>query len=120
MRDEIQKVAALLANARRILFITGAGVSAESGIPTFLYQEMLPEDALRQFDKERLAGFDVVFSVGTTSVFSYVVGPILMAAHERIPTVEINPEETPLSRVVCFRFAAPAGPTLGRICGTAD
>ncbi|HWI59050.1 MAG TPA: Sir2 family NAD-dependent protein deacetylase, partial [Bacillota bacterium] len=35
MQEVFQKVGRLLKEARRVLFITGAGVSAESGIPTF-------------------------------------------------------------------------------------
>ena len=35
MNDELQSIAELLRVGRRVLFITGAGVSAESGIPTF-------------------------------------------------------------------------------------
>jgi NAD-dependent deacetylase len=36
MNSELQSIAELLRVGRRVLFITGAGVSAESGIPTFL------------------------------------------------------------------------------------
>jgi NAD-dependent deacetylase len=35
MRSEISKVAEALRTAQRLFFITGAGISAESGIPTF-------------------------------------------------------------------------------------
>ena len=51
----------------------------------------------------------LIFSVGTTSVFAYVTTPILIAARRAIPTIEINPEETPVSDLVQYRFAAPAG-----------
>ena len=77
-----------------------------------LYEEMLPTEALEQFELQQLKGFDLVFSVGTTSVFSYVTQPVVIAAYRDIPTVEINPEATPLSDLVQFRFAAPAGGTL--------
>ena len=89
-----------------------------------LYEEMLPESALDQFQQEQNKGFDLIFSVGTTSVFDYVAYPIMMAARRGIPTVEINPEPTPLSDLVLFRFAAPAGRVLQGIlegvrCATA-
>ncbi|HVV72544.1 MAG TPA: Sir2 family NAD-dependent protein deacetylase [Verrucomicrobiae bacterium] len=77
-----------------------------------LYEERLPDGALDRFADEQARGFDLVFSIGTTSLFSYVVEPLLAAAREGIPTVEINPEETPLSAAVWFRFAEPAGLTL--------
>ena len=80
-----------------------------------LYEEMLPPAALRRFDQEQEAGFDIVFSVGTTSIFSYVTWPIESAARRGIPTVEINPERTSISELVRFRLAAPAGPTLQSI-----
>ena len=35
MQNELQEIAQLLKAANRVLFITGAGVSAESGVPTF-------------------------------------------------------------------------------------
>src|SRR5947199_10114106 len=35
MTDELQYVAALLRRAERVVVFTGAGVSAESGVPTF-------------------------------------------------------------------------------------
>jgi NAD-dependent deacetylase len=77
-----------------------------------LYGEMLPEAALLALDCEQTKGFDLVFSVGTTSVFRYICQPIVIAARQGIPTVEINPEPTPISDLVQFRFAAAAGPVL--------
>ncbi len=49
--EEVAEVAGLLATSRRILFITGAGISAESGLPTYrgiggLYEEAVTEDGL--------------------------------------------------------------------------
>ena len=35
MKNNVQRIAELLKAASRVLFITGVGVSAESGIPTF-------------------------------------------------------------------------------------
>jgi NAD-dependent deacetylase len=48
----LDRVAALLAKARRVLFITGAGLSADSGLPTYrglggLYERSATEDGLR-------------------------------------------------------------------------
>ena len=80
-----------------------------------LYEEMLPEGTLDRLEQEQNAGFDLVFSVGTTSIFCYVTSPIVMAARHRIPTVEINPEETPVSDLVRYRLALPAAKALGKI-----
>jgi len=77
-----------------------------------LYGETLPVDVLDAFQQEQATGFDLVFSVGTTSLFFYVVEPVMAAARRGVPVVEINPETTPISHLADFRFAAPAGPTL--------
>jgi NAD-dependent deacetylase len=82
-----------------------------------LYEEALPMDALEQFDTEQAHGFDLVFSVGTTSLFPYVSLPVVAAAREGIPTVEINPEETPISGIVRFKFAAGAVESFRNLCG---
>lgn len=80
-----------------------------------LYGETLPAAALEAFQKEQSQGFDLVFSVGTTSLFFYVVDPVMRAARQGIPVVEINPDSTPISELANFRFAQPAGETLDEI-----
>jgi NAD-dependent deacetylase len=85
MNNELQRIAELLQAGRRVLLL---------------------------FEREQDKGFDLIFTVGTSSVFDYVAYPVIMAARRGIPTVEINPEPTPLSDVVRFRFAAPAGEVL--------
>jgi NAD-dependent deacetylase len=77
-----------------------------------LYGETLPMDVLDAFQKEQAKGFDLFFSVGTTSLFFYVAEPILAAARRGTPVVEINPEATPVSHLADYRFAEPAGQTL--------
>jgi NAD-dependent SIR2 family protein deacetylase len=68
MNYERQRIAELLRTGRRVLFITGAGVSAESGIPTFrgatgafadgLTEEGIPfEDVLSGTTLRRNPGF---------------------------------------------------------------
>jgi len=80
-----------------------------------LYGETLPASAQEAFQKEQSQGFDLVFSVGTTSLFFYVVDPVMRAARQGIPVVEINPDSTPISELANFRFAQPAGETLDGI-----
>ena len=69
-----------------------------------LYGEQLPQDALERFYDELERGFDLVFSVGTTSVFPYIAQPVLWAARQGIPTVEINPGQTTVSDEVAYRL----------------
>ena len=59
----------------------------------------------------------VVCIVGTTSVFPYIAGPVVWAARQGVPTVEINPDDTTVSGVVEHRLrmsAAEALPELWR------
>ncbi|MDD9892512.1 MAG: NAD-dependent deacylase [Gammaproteobacteria bacterium] len=77
-----------------------------------LFGEMLPSDALDKLYAELNKGFDLVFSVGTSSVFPYIVQPVLDAARQGIPTVEVNPSNTDISKLVDYKFAAPAGVVL--------
>lgn len=73
-----------------------------------LFGEALPADPFTRLEQELGAGFDIVFSVGTTAMFPYIARPILLAKSEGKPTVEINPGQTDLSDVVDFRVKAPA------------
>jgi len=80
-----------------------------------LYEEQLPYRVLDAFDREQGKGFDLVFSVGTTSLFHYVTQPIIIAARRSIPVVEINPERTPITDLADFRFVNTAGNTMQKL-----
>ena len=67
-----------------------------------LFGEALPEVALDNFIDALQAGFDIVFSIGTSSIFPYITQPVIFAADSGIPTVEINPAETQLSGIVDY------------------
>ncbi len=73
-----------------------------------LFGEMLPEQALSRYYEELSKGFDVVFSVGTTSVFPYIYGPIDSAIAMGIPCIEVNPQVTGISDRVTIKFACRA------------
>jgi NAD-dependent deacetylase len=73
-----------------------------------LYEERIPEEALELLIREQHKGFDLVFSIGTTSLFHYVTEPIMIAARNGTPVVEINPDQTPISKLADFRFPEPA------------
>ena len=68
------------------------------------FGEFLPEKKIEQLYSELDRGFDMVFSVGTTSVFPYITEPVLRAGRAGRPTVEINPGETEISGMVDFRL----------------
>jgi NAD-dependent deacetylase len=80
-----------------------------------LFGEMLPEDAIAALMRESRRGFDLVVSIGTTSVFPYIAEPVIAAARAGIPTVEINPGETEVSPVVRHLLRSRAAPTLAAI-----
>ncbi len=80
-----------------------------------LFGEMLPEKAVEQLSTQLEMGFDLVFSIGTTSVFPYIAGPVLEAKRMGVPTVEINPEPTIVSSFVDFKVAAGAASSLANI-----
>ncbi|MGQ0502429.1 MAG: NAD-dependent protein deacylase [Panacagrimonas sp.] len=80
-----------------------------------LFGEALPERALQQLDEALAQGVDAVMSVGTTSVFPYIAGPVLQAAAMGVPTIEINPGETEVSPVVRVRIRERAGVALPRL-----
>lgn len=69
-----------------------------------LFGEALPEAEMTRFIDALQTGFDMVFSIGTSSVFPYIVQPVLYASRNGTPTVEINPAQTPLSEVVTFHL----------------
>ncbi len=81
-----------------------------------LFGEMLPEIAIDRLYAELDRGFDMVFSVGTTSVFPYIAEPVLRAARAGITTVEINPARTGLSKLVRYYIPLPAEEALPIIC----
>lgn len=73
-----------------------------------LFGEALPSAAIQHLYAELNQGFDLVFSIGTTSVFPYIAGPVAQASQSGIPTVEINPGDTPVTRFVDYKLAAGA------------
>ncbi len=73
-----------------------------------LFGEALPSAAIQHLYAELNQGFDLVFSIGTTSVFPYIAGPVAQASQSGIPTVEINPGETHVSHFVDYKLASGA------------
>jgi len=69
-----------------------------------LFGEALPEAAMERFLDALDAGFDMVFTIGTSGVFPYIAEPVVWAAQSGIPTVEINPLQTRLSPIVDYHL----------------
>ncbi|MDG4549134.1 MAG: NAD-dependent protein deacylase [Candidatus Contendobacter sp.] len=80
-----------------------------------LFGEVLPSHAIQHLYAELDRGFDLVFSVGTTSVFPYIAGPVVQASQMGIPTVEINPTDTNVTRFVDYKLASGAAASLRAI-----
>jgi NAD-dependent deacetylase len=80
-----------------------------------LFGEMLPEAGVRELQHQLRDGFDMVFSIGTTSVFPYIRTPVELAIQRDKPTVEINPGTTCLSARVRYRLATSAAIALDAI-----
>lgn len=69
-----------------------------------LFGEMLPEAALEALHQQFRRGFDVVLSIGTTSVFPYIAEPIYQARRAGMPSIEINPGNSEVSGIVTYRL----------------
>jgi len=79
------------------------------------FGEMLPEDKLVVLQRELRRGFDVYFSIGTTSVFPYIRQPMLVANQLGRPTIEINPDDTEISDFVDIKLRMRAAEALDAI-----
>lgn len=83
-----------------------------------LFNEELPRQALLAWSQAWERGFDMVFTVGTTSVFPYIAEPVLDAARMGVPTVEINPDRSQVSELVAHRLRGGAALWLRRLWDT--
>ena len=72
------------------------------------FGEMLSEDKLNALQREMARGFDIYFSIGTTSVFPYIRHPMAVAEHLGKPAVEINPGKTEISDWVSIKISLGA------------
>jgi NAD-dependent deacetylase len=78
------------------------------------FGEMLPEDELRRaFEAAR--NCDLFFTIGTSGLVQPAAILPLEAREMGIPTVEVNPERTQLTRSMTFVLSEPAGQVLPRL-----
>ena len=80
-----------------------------------LFGETLPPATVEFLYDQLDLGFDAVFSIGTTSVFPYIAGPIEAASRRGWATVEINPAATRVSRLVDVKLAMHAAEAMDAI-----
>ncbi len=80
-----------------------------------LFGELIEGQRVEQLRMLLNGEFDVVFSIGTTSVFPYIQAPIYRAKSAGHVTVEINPCETTVSDEVDYRLAMRASAALEEI-----
>lgn len=80
-----------------------------------LFNEMLPEKALAQLRATTDKGYDVVFSIGTTSIFPYIAHPFLLARDIGALAVEINPSDTEVSFSAHLRWRCSAATALSTL-----
>lgn len=62
-----------------------------------LFGEALPRPAIARLEEVLDEGYDVVFSIGTTSVFPYIAQPFALAREFGALAIEINPATTQVS-----------------------
>ena len=79
------------------------------------FGEMLPDYECQILAEELSRGFDIYFSIGTTSVFPYIQQPIIEAIRLKRPTIEINPAQTEVSHLVDIKINLGAAIALDKI-----
>ncbi|MDT8448022.1 MAG: Sir2 family NAD-dependent protein deacetylase [bacterium] len=64
-----------------------------------LFGELLPPPKVRSLRAALREDWDLVLSIGTTSLFPYIAAVVIEANRRGIPVVEINPGETQVSHL---------------------
>lgn len=73
-----------------------------------LFDEMLLPEAIDHLGRQWHSGFDLVLSIGTTSVFPYIAEPVVHCAQHCKTAIEINPVDTQVSDLCQFRLPVSA------------
>jgi NAD-dependent deacetylase len=80
-----------------------------------LFGEMLGSNTVARLNAEPSPTCDLVFTIGTSSLFPYISGIVLAARARGIRTVEINPDESEVSQAVDIRLRLGAEKALTAI-----
>jgi NAD-dependent deacetylase len=80
------------------------------------FGEQLPLDELQRVENFLHGGAcDVVIVAGTTATFGYIIDWALRASRDSAELIEVNPEETPLSRFATRLVREPAAIALPKL-----
>lgn len=82
-----------------------------------LFGEMLDMKKLALLQTEAERGFDMVISIGTSSLFPYIMQPVIIAKQLGVATLEINPGHTDISDLVDLKITERAAVALNDIYG---
>ncbi len=86
-----------------------------------LFGEVLPLEKVVILKRELQQGFDVIFSIGTTSTFPYIANPIHQTYQKPgSTTIEINPQPTEVSHYCDYIIRENAGVALQNIMNDWD
>ena len=78
-----------------------------------LFGEMIPQERYGRLVAEfHTRSPDLLIVAGTSAPFPYITEPVRVARQRGRITLEINPEETVLSRTVDYALRGPAGEVL--------
>lgn len=80
-----------------------------------LFGEALPADAVQRLEAVLDGGYDLVFSIGTSSVFPYIAQPFALAKQIGALAIEINPQPTLVSQHAQVRWSLGAAPALEQL-----
>ena len=85
------------------------------------FGEQLPRNELERVEDFLDGGAcDVVIVAGTTATFGYIIDWALRGSRDGAELIEVNPEETPLSRFATRLVREPAAIALPRIVDQID
>ena len=76
---------------------------------------MLPAKAVETLQNQLETGFDICFTIGTTSVFPYVQQPVYLLKMNKKITVEINPDRTEISEIADIKIPLGAKEAMQKI-----
>ena len=80
-----------------------------------LFGEQLPDEAVLAMIDLSHKPVDLVIAIGTSSSFPYILRPVIDAGYRGVPTVEINPSDTPISDIVTYRLKLRAAEAMDQI-----
>jgi NAD-dependent deacetylase len=76
------------------------------------FGEKLPPHCVELLSLELDKGFDIYFSIGTSSLFPYILQPMVMARLQGKTTIEINPGQSEISHLVDIKINSRAADAL--------